>query len=141
MKASKKYFALLFLVICLCISGIVYAGEPFTQKKLKLLKPNSLIEKYQLILRPNIKDKYNGNMPVFKPRSDVDYKILQAQINPGIDYKILKIKHDIETSAPDRMFKKYYSPRKHYRLHIKDKKIEFPHFPAQPLPFRFPQVK
>lgn len=140
MKASKSCL-LLILALGLCVSGIVSAGEPFTQKKLKPSQPGSLIEKYQFIPRLNIKDKYTGNMPVFKPRPDVDYKILQAQVNPLIDYKILKIKNEIETPAPDRWFKKYYPPRKLYRLHIKDKKIEFPHFPAQPLPFRFPQVK
>ena len=138
MKASKPCL-LLILALGLCISGIVSAGEPFILKKMKPSQPSSLIEKNQLILRP--KNLITGNMPVFKLRPDIDYKILQAQVNPGIDYKIFKIKHEIETPAPDRMFKKYYPPRKLYRLHIKDKKIKFPHFPAQPLPFRLPHGK
>ena len=141
MKASIGYFALMFIAECLCVSGIVYSGEPFTLKKLKPSQPSSSIEKYQIIPRLNIKDKYTGNMPVFKPSPNIDFKILQAQVDPGIDYKILKIKHEIETPAPDRMFNKYYPPKKLYRLHIKDNKIEFPHFPARPLPFRFPHGK
>ena len=140
MKASKSCL-LLILALGFCVSGIVSAGEPFTLKKLKPPQPNSLFEKYKLIPRLNIKDKYTGNMPVLKPSPGIDFKILEAPVDPGIDCKILRIKHEIETPAPDRMFKKHYPPRKHNRLHIKDKKIEFPHFPAQPLPFRFPQVK
>ena len=119
MKASKSCL-LLIIALGLCVSGIVYAGEPFILKKMNPSQPSSSIEKKQLILRP--KNLITGNMPVFKPRSDIDYKIIRAQVNPGIDYKILKIKHEIETPYPDRMFKKYYPPRKHYRLHIKDKK-------------------
>ena len=140
MKASKSCLPLI-IALGLCVSGIVSAGEPFTLKKLKPSQPSSLIEKYQIIPRLNIKDKYTGNMPLFKPKPDIDYKILQAQVNPGIDYKILKIKHEIETPAPDRMFKIYSPPQKYYRQHFKKRKFEILPVPAPPLRFWLPYGK
>lgn len=77
---------------------------------------NPLIAKDILLQKSPVKN--SGNMPVYKPYPNIDYKILRMKVDPSIDYKILHTmpsgifnrKNTPPEFQPDSLFK-LYTPR------------------------------
>ena len=129
-----------FRIIVLFFPFVLAAGTAFAggQLKLNLPKFNLSLRKLKKSLSPLTGKPYISNMPVFKPRPDIDFKILRAQVDPTIDYKILTVGPELKKIFPAQKFKNYHTSPKHIQKpHFKMKKLEYPPLLAQPHLFRF----
>ncbi len=88
MKYSSTFGFVVIFVLLLFAAGFSQAIEPLISKEKKV---SDFISSNNMVLNHRLVKNITSSIPLFRPKSDKNYKILEIYPEPGVDYKILKV--------------------------------------------------